>query len=95
MDLTLPEATRVACRPSQNADKAPGEWNAMEITLLDNRVTVVSNGVTVIDGAQLPQLPYAGPIGLQHHALGPVVGAPPGKSSFPVRIQFRRLRIKE
>jgi hypothetical protein len=67
----------------------------MEITLRGDQVTVVSNGVTVIDGATLPRLPYAGPIGLQHHGLGPVVGAPPGKNRFPVRIQFRKLRIKE
>ena len=95
MDLTLPEATRAACRPLRNADKPPGEWNAMEITLQGNRVVVVSNGATVIDGAELPSLPYAGPIALQHHGLGPVVGAPPGKTSFPVPIQFRNLRIKE
>ena len=31
------------------------------------RLTVLLNGQTVIDGARLPGLPARGPIGLQHH----------------------------
>lgn len=36
--------------PSQNAIKAPDEWNRAEITLLGRHVKVVLNGVTVVDG---------------------------------------------
>lgn len=95
MDLSLPEETRVACRPAQNVDRPAGQWNEIEITLIGNRITVDSNGVTVIEQVELPRLPEAGPIGLQHHTLGPIVGAPLGETHEPVWIQFRNLRIKE
>ena len=58
-----------------------------------------NSGVVPEDGfavnVKLPRLPYVGPIGLQHHGLGPVVGAAPGETRVPVQIQFRNLRIKE
>ena len=70
MDLSLPVEARRTYVPSERADKPLGEWNAMEITLVENTVTVVLNGVTVIDEAELPGLPYGGPIGFQHHSFG-------------------------
>jgi hypothetical protein len=45
-----------------------------------DRVTVVLNGKTVIEDAQLPGIPRRGPIALQHH------GDP---------IQFANLFVKE
>ena len=81
IDIDLPLEVRRACVPKKNTDRAPGEWNAMQITLIDNVLTVVQNGETVIDQVELPgRLPFGGPMVLQHH------GDP---------IQFRNLYIRE
>jgi hypothetical protein len=66
-DRTLPAEVRAAGIPRVKADRPPGEWNRFEITLKGERLTVLLNGQTVIDGARLPGLPARGPIGLQHH----------------------------
>lgn len=79
-DKAMPPETRRACIPLKNADRPLGEWNAFEVTIQGNRMTVVLNGEKVIDAAPLPGLPAAGPIALQHH-------------HDPV--QFRNLWIKE
>jgi len=39
--------------PSQAAEKAPGKWQTMDITLLDRHVTVILNGKNIIDNAPL------------------------------------------
>lgn len=44
--------------PSVNAGKEPGEWQSYDLTLVDRHVTVVLNGVTVIDNQ-----PVMGPTG--------------------------------
>ena len=44
--------------PSVNAGNPPGEWNTYDITLVDRHVTVVLNGVKVIDNQ-----PVIGPTG--------------------------------
>lgn len=44
--------------PSVNAGKPPGEWQTYDITLVDRHVTVVLNGVKVIDNQ-----PVIGPTG--------------------------------
>ncbi len=44
--------------PSENAGRTPGEWQSYDITLVDRHVTVVLNGVTVIDNQ-----PVGGPTG--------------------------------
>ena len=81
IDTNLPLELRRACVPVKNTDRPPGEWNAMEVTLIGKVLTIVQNDVTVIDQIALPgRLPYGGPLGLQHH------GDP---------IQFRNLSIKE
>lgn len=61
---------RAGVTPSANADKPIGEWNRMIITLVGDRLTVVSNGVTVIEKARLPGVAGRGPIALQHHGAG-------------------------
>jgi hypothetical protein len=66
-DRTLPAEVRAAGLPRVKADRPPGQWNRFEITLEGERLTVLLNGRTVIDGARLPGLPARGPIGLQHH----------------------------
>lgn len=44
--------------PSKNAGKPPGEWQSYDITLVDRHVTVILNGITVIDNQ-----PVIGPTG--------------------------------
>jgi hypothetical protein len=75
---SMPPEVRRACIPIRVADKPLGEWNTFFITLHGDQMTVALNGVTVVD-ARLPDLPAAGPIGLQHH------GDP---------VQFRRMWVK-
>ena len=63
---------RAAAVPKANADKAVGQWNRMMAHVVGDRVTIVHNGVKVIDNAQLPDLKERrGPIGFQHHG-GPL-----------------------
>jgi hypothetical protein len=79
-DTNQPPALRAAVTPKLKADKPLGEWNRFVITMRGDRVTVVLNGKTVIENAQLPGIPRRGPIALQHH------GDP---------IQFANLFVKE
>jgi hypothetical protein len=91
MDAKLPAAVRAGVTPRANADKDVGEWNAFEVTMKGDRLTVVLNGVTVLDAAQLPEVPAKGPIGLQHHGekKDGVWTSP------PALVQFRNISIQE
>lgn len=40
--------------PSENAIRPAGEWNTAEITLIGRFVTVVLNGVTILDQQEIP-----------------------------------------
>ncbi len=53
-----PGAIFGAIAPSTNAANPPGEWNTYDLTLVDRHVTVVLNGVKVIDNQ-----PVRGPTG--------------------------------
>lgn len=66
-DKKMPASVRSGAIPRLKADKAPGQWNRFVITLKGDRLTVLLNGETVIDQAELPGLPSRGPIALQHH----------------------------
>jgi len=91
-DKKMPPEVRAACTPKVHADNPVGEWNAFDITMKGDRVTVVLNGKTVIDNAQLPDVPKSGPIGLQHHGgIDKKTGKHGGASSL---IQFRNIYIK-
>ncbi len=79
-DKSQPPEVRAGVTPKVRADKPIGQWNRFEITLRGDRLTVVLNGTTVIENAQLPGVRERGPIALQHH------GDP---------IQFANLFIKE
>lgn len=79
-DKNMSPDVRRAATPTQNADNPVGQWNRFEITAVDDRVTVVLNGKTVIKQAQLPGMPKRGSIALQHH------GDP---------VQFANIYIKE
>ena len=61
MDEKMPTAVRAGVTPKANADKDVGQWNAFEITMKGDRLTVVLNGVTVLENAQLPGVPAQGP----------------------------------
>ena len=91
LDPKNPPEVRAAATPRVHADRHIGEWNTFEITLRGGRVTVVLNGVTVIENAQMPGIAARGPIGLQHHGrwdgekwVGP-----------PSLVQFRNIYMKE
>ena len=87
---TSPEV-KAGATPRHQADKPVGEWNTFEITMKGDRVTVVLNGVKVIDNAQLPGVKPKGAVGLQHHG-----SMKDGKwTSPPALVQFRNIYIKE
>lgn len=91
MDKNMPAEVRRAVTPNILADNNIGEWNTFRITLVNDHLTVVLNGLTVIEDAFLPDLPEKGPIGLQHHGNkmnGEWV-------SPPALVQFRNIYIKE
>jgi hypothetical protein len=90
MDKNMPPEVRAGVTPRTQADKPVGEWNAFDITLKADRLTVVLNGKTVINNAQLPGIPARGPIALQHHG-GYKDGHYTGP---PALVQFRNIRVK-
>ena len=90
-DPKMPASVRAGVTPRHQADRPVGEWNSFEITLKGDRLTVVLNGITVIEGAELPGIPARGPIAFQHHG-----GFRDGKYfGNPSLVQFRNVQIKE
>ena len=90
MDAKMPPEVRAGVTPKANADRDIGQWNAFEITMKGDRLTVVLNGITVLDNAQLPGVPARGPLALQHHGQkkdGVWTGP-------PSLVQFRNISIK-
>jgi hypothetical protein len=65
-DPNVSEEVRRGVTPRLQADRPVGEWNAMEVTMRGDRMSVTLNGQPVIVEAQLPGVPARGPIGLQH-----------------------------
>lgn len=90
MDRTMPPEIRAAVTPRHQADKPVGEWNRYEITVQGDTVKVVLNGITVLPGARLPDLPAKGAIALQHHG-----GKRNGEwVSPPSLLQFKNIYLK-
>jgi hypothetical protein len=90
-DEKMPPSVRAGVTPKVLADRNIGEWNTFEITLGGHRLTVVLNGETVIDKAELPGLPARGRIALQHHG-----SKKDGVwTSSPALVQFRNISIRE
>ncbi|MFO7588684.1 MAG: DUF1080 domain-containing protein [Gemmatimonadota bacterium] len=61
-----------AVAPSEDAAKAPGEWNDMEISFVGARIAVVLNGTPVVDWTAEPagkvrDFAPRGYVGLQNH----------------------------
>lgn len=91
MDQNMPPEVRAGVTPKINADNDIGQWNRFVITMKGNRLTVELNGKTVLDNAELPEIPESGPIALQHHgAKKDGVWAGP-----PSLVQFRNIFIKK
>lgn len=88
---TSPEL-RAAVTPRHQADKPVGEWNHYEITVKGNTVTTKLNGVTVIPGATIPDLPAKGRIAFQHHGGKDAQGK---WNSPPSLLQFKNVYLKE
>jgi len=92
-DEKMPPEARAGAVPKENADKPVGHWNAFDITLKGDRITVINNGITVIDNAWYPGMAERGRLGLQHHGgINPETGKLQGASSL---VQFRNIWIKE
>lgn len=90
---SLPAEVRAAAVPKVNADQPVGFWNAFDITVRGDRITIINNGITVIDNALNPGMEKPGRIGLQHHGgINPKTGKLQGASSL---VQFRNIWIKE
>ena len=87
----MPAAVKAGVTPKRNADRNIGEWNTFEITMRGTRLDVLLNGEHVIVNAELPGVPVAGPIALQHHGAKKegVWVAPPSL------VQFRNISLKE
>jgi len=89
----LPAEVRAGGTPSENADKPVGHWNAFDIIIKGETITIVNNGVVVINQAHYPGLNVKGKIGLQHHGgINKETGKLRGASSL---VQFRNIWIKE
>lgn len=91
MNRNTPPEIKAAVTPRHQADKPVGEWNSYEITVQDDTVKVVLNGVTVIPGARLTDLPASGRLALQHHG-----GMSGGEwNSPPSLVQFKNIFVQE
>ncbi len=92
MDKKMPSEVRAGVTPKLRADNPVGEWNRFIIRMVGDRLTVNLNGRTVIENARLPDVPEAGPIGLQHHGKVLDDGSYNNAASL---VQFRNLYIKQ
>ena len=89
----LAPEVRAAAVPTENVDQPVGQWNAMDLVVNGDRITIVHNGVVVIHNALHPGLDVTGRIGFQHHGgINPETGKLRGGSSL---VQFRNIWIFE
>jgi hypothetical protein len=58
--------------PAVAAARPPGEWQALDITLVGRRVTVALNGMTIIDGQNIPGI-TGGALDSREAAPGPIM----------------------
>jgi hypothetical protein len=91
MDREMSPEVRAGVTPSIFADNHIGEWNTFEITMVGDLLTVILNGHTVIENAQLPGVSEKGRLALQHH--GHKVDGE--WASSPSLVQFRNISIRE
>lgn len=79
-DASMSAEVRAGVTPSEAADAPIGQWNRFHITMVGDKLTVVLNGKTVLNEAQLPGVAARGKLALQNH------GAP---------IEFANLFVRE
>lgn len=74
--------------PSPPAEHKPGTWRAYDITFVGRRVTVVLDGVTLIDNQEIPGI-TGGALDSHEGLPGPIYlqGSEPG------RVDFRNIRV--
>jgi len=74
--------------PSPPAARKPGTWRAYDITLVGRRVTVVLDGVTLIDDQEIPGI-TGGALDSREALPGPIYlqGSEPG------RVDYRNIRV--
>lgn len=90
-DSDMPPEVIKGVTPNRFADNHINEWNTFEITMENDRLTVVLNNHTVIENVQLPGINERGPIALQHHG-----SQSNGEwTSSPSLVQFRNIYIRE
>ncbi len=58
--------------PSVAAARAAGEWQALDVTLVGRRVSVVLNGTTIVDGQEIPGI-TGGALDSEEGAAGPIM----------------------
>ena len=73
--------------PGVNADRHAGEWQTHEITLVANRVTVILNGIKIIDNGQVPGI-TGGVLDANEKEPGPIM-----LQGDHGRVQFRKVRL--
>ena len=74
-------------RPLANASLRPGEWQTFDITLVGRRVTVVLNGKTIINDAEIPGI-TGGALDSDEGAAGPLM-----LQGDHGKVTFRNIRI--
>ncbi len=74
-------------KPLVNAAKKPGEWQALDITLVGRKVTVVFNGQTIIENETIPGL-TGGALDSDEAAPGPIM-----LQGDHTRILYRKVEI--
>ncbi|MFT4692148.1 MAG: 3-keto-disaccharide hydrolase [Verrucomicrobiia bacterium] len=89
-DKKMSPEVRAGVTPKVKADNPVGEWNTFKVTMKGDRLTVILNGKTVLDKAQLPGVPAKGKFALQHHG-GMKNGEYSAASSL---MQFRNVYIR-
>ena len=73
--------------PSQNVSKPAGAWQTYDITLVANRVTVVLNGIKIIDDGEVPGI-TGGALDANEKAPGPIM-----LQGDHGKVQFRKVRL--
>jgi hypothetical protein len=74
-------------RPAMNAAGRAGEWQTFDVTLVGRRVTVVLNGRTIVDDAEIPGI-TGGALDSHEGAPGPIM-----LQGDHGRISFRKVTI--
>jgi hypothetical protein len=73
--------------PTAKADKPAGQWQTFDITLVANRVTVLLNGVNILDNGEVPGI-TGGALDANEKAPGPIM-----LQGDHGKVQYRKVRL--